>query len=303
MKCAYCGKEINDGSTFCRFCGMKIEPVIFQDRPKDQSQVKHPATDVFTDTEEIAVNQPAGECENIAYSKTDSHNPQENNPSKKIPLSKREKILVGIFSTITICLSIVIIFLTFEINSFNQKNKIDETNAVNTEGVKSQGIENNPSIIPETEGIIVNNNSNKDEAQNFNVKFDLLKDVAIKSQHGTFTITVKNVHSIDYDSHQSGMKLVTIQAEIENHDYANIWDNQISSYEICEVEGVSLLDSDRYDLAYYGIAGIYDDEYEVDAYIKTGSKKRVSLPFLVSESCEAVYVQIGDICSDLIYIK
>lgn len=119
----------------------------------------------------------------------------------------------------------------------------------------------------------------------------------IQTSDGDFNIDVQNVHTVDWKVDNAGMKVVTIQAEVENISYSGYKDNKIQYYEIVN-SGVSLLDEDGFALEFYDISGGDDGKYEVGAIFEIGSKKRVSLPFLVPEECNTVSVSVDGHVSD-----
>ena len=98
------------------------------------------------------------------------------------------------------------------------------------------------------------------------------------------------------------MKVVTVQAEVENISFSHLYEGEISNYEIAS-SGVLLLDDEGFVLEFYDISGGNDGKYEVGAYTDIGSKKRVSLPFLVPEECNTVSVSVDGHVSDPISLN
>lgn len=128
-------------------------------------------------------------------------------------------------------------------------------------------------------------------------KYTLGDSVEIQTTEGNFDIKVQNVHTVDWKVKNEGMKVVTVQAEVENISFSDLYEDEISNYEIAR-SGVVLLDDEGFVLEFYDISGGNDGKYEVGAYTDIGSKKRVSLPFLVPEECNTVSVSVDGHVSD-----
>ena len=146
-------------------------------------------------------------------------------------------------------------------------------------------------------------NQKAEVVENTKQEGSLLKGATkIQTSDGDFNIDVKNVHTVDWKVDNAGMKVVTIQAEVENISYSGYEDNKIQYYEIVN-SGVSLLDEDGFALEFYSIGGVSDGKYEVRAIVDIGSKKRVSLPFWVPEECNTVSVSVDGHVSDPIILN
>lgn len=133
-------------------------------------------------------------------------------------------------------------------------------------------------------------------------KYTLGDSVEIQTTEGNFDIKVQNVHTVDWKVKNEGMKVVTIQAEVENISFSDLYEDEISNYEIAR-SGVVLLDDEGFVLEFYDISGGNDGKYEVGAYTDIGSKKRVSIPFLVPEECNTVSVSVDGHVSDPISLN
>ena len=133
-------------------------------------------------------------------------------------------------------------------------------------------------------------------------KYTLGDSVEIQTTEGNFDIKVQNVHTVDWKVKNEGMKVVTIQAEVENISFSDLYEDEISNYEITR-SGVVLLDDEGFVLEFYDISGGNDGKYEVGAYTDIGSKKRVSIPFLVPEECNTVSVSVDGHVSDPISLN
>ena len=133
-------------------------------------------------------------------------------------------------------------------------------------------------------------------------KYTLGDSVEIQTTEGNFDIKVQNVHTVDWKVKNEGMKVVTVQAEVENISFSDLYEDEISNYEIAR-SGVVLLDDEGFVLEFYDISGGNDGKYEVGAYTDIGSKKRVSIPFLVPEECNTVSVSVDGHVSDPISLN
>ena len=133
-------------------------------------------------------------------------------------------------------------------------------------------------------------------------KYTLGDSVEIQTTEGNFDIKVQNVHTVDWKVKNEGMKVVTVQAEVENISFSDLYEDEISNYEIAR-SGVVLLDDEGFVLEFYDISGGNDGKYEVGAHTDIGSKKRVSIPFLVPEECNTVSVSVDGHVSDPISLN
>lgn len=128
------------------------------------------------------------------------------------------------------------------------------------------------------------------------------KTITIDTENGNFSVIVKGVHEVDWNYKNDTMKIVTIQAEVENIGFSDLYDGEIASYEICN-NGVSLLDDEEFELEFYDISSGDDGKYEVGAHTSISSKKRVSLPFIVPVECDTVFIKVNDKISSPIILE
>lgn len=163
------------------------------------------------------------------------------------------------------------------------------------ESVSVTVTEEDSTIVTETVTEEMSDNSTRDN----------LNSITISTENGDYIISIDSIHQVAddwYPNKDEGMKIVTIQASVENINYSGFYDNSISYYEIYDT-GVKLLDDEGYELEFVDVIGPTDGKYEVGAEISIGSKKRVSLPFYVSEDCNSVMVKVGEYCSELIELN
>ena len=117
------------------------------------------------------------------------------------------------------------------------------------------------------------------------------QETEIQTDSGSYKVTIDKIIETDqFNSDDQSAKIVCVDCVIENVDYKN-YDNLLSAYNVGTGE-VALLDSDGISAEFYDVATTSRDGYEFSAHIKPGEKKKVALPFLVSEDTESVTVKI-----------
>lgn len=200
-----------------------------------------------------------------------------------------------------ICVCMVISMALLNACGRDASGKNGETFAErNTETVEQNTEAASTQLEVESSSIQIDNQS--EGADTELEKYTLGDSVEIQTAEGNFDIKVQNVHTVDWKVNNEGVKVVTVQAEVENISYSGYEDNKIQYYEIAN-SGISLLDEDGFDLEFYSISGGNDGKYEVGAIFDIGSKKRVSLPFLVPEECDTVSVSVDGHVSDPISLN
>lgn len=193
-----------------------------------------------------------------------------------------------------ICVCMVISIALLSACSKEDSGKNVETSVEqNTEAVSTQ-------LEVESSSIQIDNQS---ESANTELeKYALGDSIEIQTSDGNFDIKVQNVHTVDWKVDNERMKVVTVQAEVENISFSHLYEDEISNYEIAN-SGVLLLDDEGFVLEFYDISGGNDGKYEVGAHTGISSKKRVSLPFLVPEECNTVSVSVDGHVSDPISLN
>ena len=117
------------------------------------------------------------------------------------------------------------------------------------------------------------------------------QETEIQTDSGSYKVTIDKIIETDqFNSDDQSAKIVCVDCVIENVDYKN-YDNLLSAYNVGTGE-VALLDSDGISAEFYDVATTSRDGYEFSAHINPGEKKKVALPFLVSEDTESVTVKI-----------
>ena len=176
---------------------------------------------------------------------------------------------------VCICLMISIALLSACSKEDSGKN-VETSVEQNTEAVSTQ-------LEVESSSIQIDNQS---ESANTELeKYALGDSIEIQTSDGNFDIKVQNVHTVDWKVDNEGMKVVTVQAEVENISFSHLYEDE------------------GFVLEFYDISGGNDGKYEVGAHTGISSKKRVSLPFLVPEECNTVSVSVDGHVSDPISLN
>ena len=117
------------------------------------------------------------------------------------------------------------------------------------------------------------------------------QETEIQTDSGSYKVTIDKIIETDqFNSDEQSAKVVCVDCVIENIDYKK-YDYDLSAYYVGTGE-VALLDSDGISAEFYDVATTSRDGYEFSADIKPGEKKKVALPFLVSEDTESVTVKV-----------
>lgn len=110
-------------------------------------------------------------------------------------------------------------------------------------------------------------------------------------KNGNVTFQLKEVQTVEWDSNKetAGMKLIVVRGIVENINY----DDVITNY-VLQRDGLIVADQDGFSLEYDEYKIDSDGAYEVRARIRTGVKKRISLPFVAPDSTTAIVISYGN---------
>ena len=114
---------------------------------------------------------------------------------------------------VCICLMISIALLSACSKEDSGKN-VETSVEQNTEAVSTQ-------LEVESSSIQIDNQS---ESANTELeKYALGDSIEIQTSDGNFDIKVQNVHTVDWKVDNEGMKVVTVQAEVYNISFSNLY--------------------------------------------------------------------------------
>lgn len=119
--------------------------------------------------------------------------------------------------------------------------------------------------------------------------------IRISNSHGEYEFQIDNAQILDWPHHtkdRPGTIIVTLQGILENLSSSGSYKDAISTYDLANNEFI-VTDQEGFALEYCNGSG-NDGLYEVGAKVMTGTKKRVSIPFYASETCNAITILIGN---------